>query len=314
MLHALAMRFVAFINGENNPGQWTHTLHVTYKETSKTYISDILTLLLNMPVLQAFGTCEPASLGELTALSRVARVTLQDLHISLDHILPLGLMIDSLRHLKALAKLVMIVHANHQSPQYETSLLIDLPVLVHLECHMTGDYHRDVLGVLSRSRFPALRKVILALPDLASSAPRLLQEFFTNHTHLSSLAMELPWKWINTFLGLSITVEHMNFTNCVPPANSVVQLLGPHVRSLSVRASIRSMSIWMLFDVMLLAEELSLCEIHVALPERFQWVSGGRSDDLALFVGKMLYYSSLLEERGIRIFDEDGWTAKRLRK
>lgn len=238
--------------------------------------------------------------------------SLQDLQIDLHYSLPLSLTFECLSRLKMLRRLAVNIDSSSNSVLTYSNERIDFPTLTHLRYRSRGSWHELGLAVLSHGNFPSLSDVELDLPNMTDCAPHI-QQFFANLPSLQRLRTALPSQFTDEFLQLPIAVEQMEFA-CVPLADAVIQWLSPRVQSLSVQAALNDDSIDTFLDKLYRADTLSFREIRLILPERFTWASGGRSNAIAQFVGKMLHYSLLLQLKGIELVDEEGTTAKRIWK
>lgn len=291
----------------DNPGRFTHSLKLLYHDDHN--LHHVISLILNMPSLRLFTSLRPIGGGELSALAQASHSSLERLGIRLDGTLSFSLAIGTLTHFSRLRRLVLVITAEDVEPSSNNPQPITLPELAELDWCAHGPAHVEALHCLSACTLPMLRKMLLKLPDLQGCRGPLKQ-FFEAHKQLDKLSLNLPWNSLSEFLAIDIDTKHLEFTNCVPPANAITQHLPSTVDTLSVRASYQANAIWMLLSAILLSENINLKAVHVTTVDTFTWDAGSRSEPMATFVGKMVYNSLELQKKGILLVDEAGKTIR----
>lgn len=308
-LRALATQFMSTIGemGSESPGRWVQSLHIAYADGSTSYVQDLLTLLMQIPMLQEFATGQPVAIGEIATIIRHYSGTLTRLDVVLNHTTPYAYALESLRHLRLLRKLVLTIQAPLPN-LYTPSQPLVLPCLELLVWNATGSNHIQALYILHSALFPKLRELYLALPELQHGLT-YLTPFFNNHPHIACLELAIPPQWINSFFSLPLSAHHISFKGAVPPIALGNSPSSAAVRSVGVEARLGQPAIWQFLDMLVSPGTAhSIQKVHVTLPEKFTWTSGNSSDAQPAFVGRMLNYASRLRMQGIDVIDEDGKT------
>jgi hypothetical protein len=294
---------------------WIHDIEVMIPSVGnrEMHFDQLLTVLIHAHRLCAFRYHHPIKASHLSCLAHTTGSQLKTLLVEID--VDGEACIPLIGRMDTLEDLTLSFSASRPPPLIRIAP-ISLPRVRRLSLRWASTFTSHAARFLFSGVFRNMQVAQIAMTHLTPEFAPNFTMFVLDREHpLDDLSLEMPPAVISTVSdALLRCATSLRFFKYVPPANVMDgwSRYSP-LRFLAIGTPLPANSLWPLLEKLRSPGDSRFVDSGFKLiitldSAKFTWDSGTQSDNLAYFIGRLVFYSRTLKKRGIYVIDENGQT------